>query len=59
MRKKSLKNFERKTKNEKFEQSHNAKNSEKRDPLEFLKIVWFQIIKMLLVDPKDPRMTQN
>ena len=45
MRMKSFKIFEKKTKNENFEQSHSAENSEKKDPLGFLTFVLLQNIE--------------
>ena len=43
-----IKNFrKKKQKNENFEQSHSAENSEKRDPLGFLTFVQLQNIKKI------------
>ena len=36
--KRDLKNFQKKTKNENFQQSHSAEKSERRDPLGFFNI---------------------
>ena len=44
---KSLKFFRKKTKNENFEQSHSAENSEKRDTLGFSTFVLLQNIKKI------------
>ena len=46
MSRESLKNF-RKIKNENFELSHSAENSEKRDPLGFLTSILLQNFKKI------------